>query len=263
MASLPFTCLPISPETTFPAPRAQGVVPPSSLATVAPVFVYLPVWPSIWVSWPPPCSVSVGRGVGPPRILVGEAQQFAFARKYGGRVTTNFRVQDMDFLPLRHLDNRRFDVVVDGLPLFQGTQLAIDTTMVSPVRSDGDGAATTNGAALDQARRTQRADLPRVGSATRSRSVGALWVAKWGDVGPRSLANSWQNLRATKARSEPEIIRKSTMLSWLRRWSTAYGVHSSKSPLPCPCSNAGCCIAADGPTPTTAEVVADHFFDMG
>ena len=39
----------------------------------------------------------------------------------------------MDLLPLRQVDNRRLEVVVDGLPLFRGAQLAIDTTMVSPV----------------------------------------------------------------------------------------------------------------------------------
>ena len=39
----------------------------------------------------------------------------------------------MDLLHLRQVDNRR---LVDGLPLFRGAQLAIDTTMVSPVRLD-------------------------------------------------------------------------------------------------------------------------------
>ena len=65
-----------------PAARAQGVVPPTSLATFAPVFVHLSVWPSTRLSWPPPCSVSVGRGVGPPRIFAGERSS---SRLPGGR----------------------------------------------------------------------------------------------------------------------------------------------------------------------------------
>ena len=34
-------------------------------------------------------------------------------------------------------DGRRFEVVVDGFPLFRGAQLAIDTTLVSRLRGDG------------------------------------------------------------------------------------------------------------------------------
>ena len=45
-------------------------------------------------------------------------------REAGARVSQNIRVQDLDLLPVP-------EVVVDGLPLFHGAQLAIDTTMVS------------------------------------------------------------------------------------------------------------------------------------
>ena len=34
-------------------------------------------------------------------------------------------------------DNRRFEIVADGFPLFHGAQHAIDTTIVSPLRMDG------------------------------------------------------------------------------------------------------------------------------
>ena len=34
-------------------------------------------------------------------------------------------------------DNRRLEVVADGLPLFGGVQLAIDTTLVSALQGDG------------------------------------------------------------------------------------------------------------------------------
>ena len=58
-------------------------------------------------------------------------------REAGARVSTNIRVQDLDFLPGGQLDDRRLEVVADGLPLFHGAQLAIDTTLVSLVRADG------------------------------------------------------------------------------------------------------------------------------
>ena len=77
-------------------------------------------------------------------------------REAGSRVVTNMFVRDMDLgVPVAG-DNRRLEVVVDGLPLHGGVQLAVDTTLVSSVRGSGEprqGAATTDGVALTQARR--------------------------------------------------------------------------------------------------------------
>ena len=53
-------------------------------------------------------------------------------------------------------DGRRSEVVVDGLPLRRGTQLAIDTTMVCAMHRDGAPrrqAADRDGVALNVARR--------------------------------------------------------------------------------------------------------------
>ena len=58
-------------------------------------------------------------------------------REACARVSQNIRVQDLDLLPVPRVDNRRLEVVADGLPLFHGAQLDIDTTMVSVVRADG------------------------------------------------------------------------------------------------------------------------------
>ena len=55
----------------------------------------------------------------------------------GGRVTLNVRVSDLDLPPRGVPDQRRLEVVADGLPLFHDVQLAIDTTLVSAVRGDG------------------------------------------------------------------------------------------------------------------------------
>ena len=106
------------------------------------------------------------------------------AGRQGGRVTTDVRVQDMDLLPLRQVDNRRLEVVVDGLPLFRGAQLAIVTTMVSPVRSDGTArrqCATVSGAALDQARRRKERIYPEL-----AQQYGRAWLVVLGcEVGGR------------------------------------------------------------------------------
>ena len=54
-------------------------------------------------------------------------------REAGARVTTNVLVRDLDLgVPHPALDGRRLEVVAEGLPLFGGVQLALDTTLVSP-----------------------------------------------------------------------------------------------------------------------------------
>ena len=58
-------------------------------------------------------------------------------REAGGRVTTNVLVRGLGLVGPDVEDNRRLEVVADGLPLFGGAQLAIDTTVVSALRADG------------------------------------------------------------------------------------------------------------------------------
>ena len=83
---------------------------------------------------------------------------------------------------------RRLGVVADGLPLFHGAQLAIDTTMVSPVRGDGKPGpqcARVDGAALMRARRRKETTHPELSGANgRARlmvlacEVGGRWSSE-------------------------------------------------------------------------------------
>ena len=85
-------------------------------------------------------------------------------REGGARVTSNMFVRDMDLAAFDALDNRRLEVVADWLTLWRGAQLAIDTTMVSPLRRDGTArprAANHDGAALEDARSRKGGHLPR------------------------------------------------------------------------------------------------------
>ena len=75
------------------------------------------------------------RGFGKEGLRSGEC---GVCREAGGRVVTNMFVRDMDLgVPVAG-DNRRLEVVVDGLPLHGGVQLAVDTTLVSSVRGSGE-----------------------------------------------------------------------------------------------------------------------------
>ena len=84
----------------------------------------------------------------------------------------NVMLRDLDLLP-QAADTRRVEVVADGLPLHHGAQLAIDTTMVSPLRRDGVPATERGGVGNRQ--ETEGETLPR--------AVGPVWESTSGGAG--------------------------------------------------------------------------------
>ena len=77
-------------------------------------------------------------------------------REAGGRVSTNVLLRVLDLHAPIAADGRRLEVAVDGLPLFGGAQLAVDTTLVSALHCDGTarrGAAHNEGVAISMAER--------------------------------------------------------------------------------------------------------------
>ena len=154
------------------------------------------VWPSTRFAWPSP--LSLGSGLGSQRILIGEAARVC--REAGARVSLNVRVHDLDLPPLGRPDNRRIEIIADGLPLFHGAQLAVDTTMVSALRADGNPhrqSDAVGGATLTQARWRKELTYPKL---TRSMVARALscWRVKSADVGLMKLASSSQVSRGPK-----------------------------------------------------------------
>ena len=109
---------------------------------------------------------------------------------------TNLFVRDLD-LPIANHDARRLEVVADGLPLFGGAQLAIDTTLVSSVQADGrprPQCARVDGAALSESPPTQAAHVPGTLWDSGSRKVGGIGRRGGEAVGltkPVLLSVSW------------------------------------------------------------------------
>ena len=74
------------------------------------------------------------------------------------------------------VDERRIEILADGLPSFHGTQIAVNTTLVSVLRRDGafrTRCADVDGAALEAARRTKERRYPEL-SPTRPNTLGGL-----------------------------------------------------------------------------------------
>ena len=126
---------------------------------------------------------------------------------------------------------RRLDFLVDGLPLYGGAQLAIDTTLVSPIRGDGTarpGTANIDGIILAQARRRKERTYPElVGRRSRARLVVLA-----GEVGGRWSEETQTFLRIlarAKARSEPPTLRKRAEQAWRMRWAATLACSAARA----------------------------------
>ena len=127
--------------------------------------------------------------------------------------------------PFVQLDGRRLEIIADGLPLWRGARLAIDTTLVSPIRADGTArrhAAHRDGVALEEARRTKERKYPELaGNGGRARLVVVA-----AEVGGRFSAEANQFLRglvSAKVRGVPDILKGKAAAAWSRRWRSMLG----------------------------------------
>ena len=152
------------------------------------------------------CAVA---GVLGSRGFAVESAAARVCREAGGRVSTNIRIQDMDIMAPNLLDDRRVEVLADGLPLFHGQQLAIDTTLVSALGRDGlprPRCAHVDGAILEAARwRKERHHLELSGQQGRTRLVvlAAEVGGRWSQESVRFLVQ----LAKAKVRHEPKVMR--------------------------------------------------------
>ena len=143
---LPFSCCPVSPTSRFSSQefRVLSYFVPSGF---------------------PPLSVDAfGHrcatiGVLGRRGFSLESAAAHVCREASGRVSVNVFVSDLDIAILGVMDNIRLEVVADGLPLFHGAQLAVDTTIVSALKRDGSAcrrSVTVDGASLTRPRQRKK-----------------------------------------------------------------------------------------------------------
>ena len=83
-------------------------------------------------------------GVLGPRGAPLEQAAAQICREGGARVAANIILRDMNVdVPLA--DSRRIEMLANGLPLWQGAQVAVDTTHINPVSTDGSARAGADG----------------------------------------------------------------------------------------------------------------------
>ena len=205
-------------------------------------------------------------GVLGPRGAPLERAAARICREGGARVATNVFLRDMNVdIPLA--DSRRLEVLANGLPLWQGAQVAVDTTFVSPVSRDGSaraGADRVPGkAAADAGRRKRQVTYPELLVARRCRLV-VLAVEVGGRFGAE-LADFLRRLAASKARAAPPRLRAAARQAASHRWAGMLAVAAQRalawSLLELPLVGADEC---DGTEPPLADVLADarHTFPV-
>ena len=135
-------------------------------------------------------------------------------------MATNILVRDLDLGTPDARDARRLEVVVDGLPLFGGAQLAVDTTLVSAIQGNGEprnGAAERDGVALAQAKRKKARTYPElVRPGARARLV--VLALETGGRWSKDARTFVQLLARARARSEPRLIQRRVEQAWRLRW---------------------------------------------
>ena len=177
-------------------------------------------------------------------------------REAGGRVTLNVMVRDMDLAVPHAHDTRRLEIVADGLPLFGGTQLDIDTTLVSAtVQQD---AVPLTGMVLLSSQPDARRSEPTPNSLDHTLSLD--WWFWLGEVGGRWSDETQSflcQLGRAKVRSEPSILRGRAELAWKLRWASTLACSAARALL-----NLRVGGGADGVVFRTHEVV-NEFRDAG
>ena len=159
-----------------------------------------------------------------------EAAAARICREAGARVVTNCFVRDLN-LTAPPDDGRRLEVVANNLPLWNGAQLAIDTTLVSALRANGESipnAHAFNGRALRNARRRKERTYPELAQYNGRVRLVVLALETGGRWSNEAIDFIKQLARA-KARATPAALRAGTELAWYRRWINMLGCAAQRA----------------------------------
>ena len=178
-------------------------------------------------------------------------------REAGARVSVNVFLRDLD-LPIGAMDQRRIDVIAEGLPVFHGAQLAIDATLVSPLRANGEPhrrCPDQDGAALTFARRRRERTYPELAGG-RGRARLVVIASETGGCFSDKTQTLLRLLAEAKTRSTPKPLRVRARQSWLLRWgsllscaaagafaSSLLGLHGN--------------LGADGDAPSVSDMIGN------
>jgi len=196
-------------------------------------------------------------GLGPRGFAV-EASFTRVCREAGARVNTNAFVRDLN-LETSVTDGRRLEIIANNLPLYNGMQFAIDTTLVSPVSANSRphrNAHVRDGISLLRARRRKERTYHELMHSDRVRLI--VIALQTGGRWSHEAFSFVQQLAHARARSEPLALQSSATCAWIRRWINIVACASQRafalSLLALPLQQAH---NVDGPCPFIGDLLAD------
>ena len=146
-------------------------------------------------------------------------------REAGARVVEDVLLRNTSLPGIQGHDGRRVEILATGLPLHRGVPLAVDATLVSPLRADGrpcPRAAEADGVAIQRGERAKRATYPEL---VQSDVVRLVTVAC--EVGGRfseASAAIVRQLAAARARECAPPLRSAARAAWALRWTRLLSV---------------------------------------
>ena len=111
-------------------------------------------------------------------------------------------------------DNRRLEVVADGLPLFHGAQFTTMVSLLSRIGLPHARCADVDGAATVAARRRKERRCPEL-SGEEGRARLKLFVCEVGGRFPEECRHFLSQLSKFKARDEPPLLQQRVHHAWL------------------------------------------------
>ena len=182
-------------------------------------------------------------------------------REAGASVCTNVLLRDLNTHSSR-TDERRIEVIANGLPLWNGSQLAIDTTLVSPLTSQAEPRRhqqTTAGAALRIARGAKERTYPELVGGGRARLV--VVAMELGGRWSTEAATLLRLLSRHKTQSIPILLQACCppRLDFAVGGTLVCGSHAifrmQSPPLHLPASTT---TNIDGPEPPLGDLLTQH-----
>ena len=108
-------------------------------------------------------------------------------------------------------------MIANGLPLWGGKQIALDTTVISALPGKGQVRGRTAGTALDEARKAKEKKYAELVESRRCHLLvmGFEVAGRWSN----EAASFLQSLAWSKSKTVPKYLRKSTQILFFLRWT--------------------------------------------
>lgn len=167
----------------------------------------------------------------------------------------NTFLRDMN-LGVDAADQRRIEVLAQGLPCRGGAQLAVDVTLRSVLTAGGEArprAAEEDGVVCEGARRDKEDAYParRCSLVVVALETGGRWSTE--------AATFVEELAYARAPEAPPKLRGAAALAWQRRWVRILATACANSFAHSLVAPASACATdpADGPAPLLSQVLCD------